>query len=166
MVLVTWVDALLADATQAHALREAYAPFAFGAVIAGAFFGLQRLGEQHAVGLAAAPALAATTVAMLVRWMRYDSGTPTGKGALLCVSMLIDKGGLEISSDGRLALTAKMPRAMEAVARELVSIYTTGDYPRAAKLLERFGSATPALKKLAEQVRDVPIDVDPILVSN
>jgi len=57
---------------------------------------------------------------------------------------------------------AKMPAALDALARELLEIEATGDRQRAEKWFARYDKMPSDLKAGLESIRDIPVDVDPV----
>jgi hypothetical protein len=58
---------------------------------------------------------------------------------------------------------AKMPAAIERLARELLEQEATGDRARAEAWFTKYDVIPPALKQALDAASDVPIDVDPIV---
>lgn len=166
VVFITWVDALLSDSARSQKLREAYAPFSFAAVVAGGIWALEKLAEQHEPGVASPQVISTTAAAMLIRWLRYDIGTPTGRSALLDLNYLFERGAMTFDADGRIVPTDKMAGALDAMAHELMGVYVRADYAKANELLQKYGTLRPEFAKLLERVKDVPVDVDAIMVAN
>lgn len=166
VVFITWVDALYGDASRAQQLRETYAPFAFAAVVAGGIWALEKLAEQHEPGVASPQVISTTAAAMLIRWLRYDIGTPTGRSALLDLNYLVERGALTFDADGRVVPNEKMSSALSEMAHELMAVYVHADYAKAKALLVKYGTLRPEFAKLLERVKEVPVDVDAIMVAN
>ena len=99
-------------------------------------------------------------------WLRYDIGTPTGRSALLNLNYLVDRGAMAFDKDGRVVPTDKMPAALSDMAHELIAVYTHADYAKAKALLAKYGTLRPEFARLLDRVRDVPVDVDAIMVGN
>jgi hypothetical protein len=57
---------------------------------------------------------------------------------------------------------AKMPPALERLAKELLEQEATGDRARVETWFAKYGQMPPALRDALAAARDVPIDVDPI----
>jgi hypothetical protein len=58
---------------------------------------------------------------------------------------------------------AKMPDAIQRLAKELLEQEATGDRARAEAWFRQYGTMPAALKQALDAARDVPIDVDPIV---
>ena len=57
---------------------------------------------------------------------------------------------------------AKIPDAIQRLARELLEQEATGDRARTEAWFKKYGAMPAALKQALEAAREVPIDVDPM----
>lgn len=72
--------------------------------------------------------------------------------------------GAIVEAGGRYKVEyAKMPDAIQRLARELLAQEATGDRARAEAWFKKYGAMPPALKRALDGARDVPIDVDPMV---
>lgn len=160
IVLITWADALIGDAARGPSFRELYATLSRSTYHASALYALEHLTARDGE-----LTTSATIVAMLFRWLRFDIATPSGRSAQLILSYLVAHGAITFDDDGRvLTNPTAMPSVVETMAREFAAIFESQDYARAQALFQKYGDR-PEYKKLLDRLREVPIDVDPILIN-
>lgn len=103
-----------------------------------------------------------TYVAGLFRTARFGTAAAHGLGVVVQTNSLLQKGGIEVTDDGRFRPVASRFRAaLTELATELLGIEARGDYPAAKRLVETRGEAPEAMKKGIARLTDIPVDVDP-----
>jgi hypothetical protein len=66
---------------------------------------------------------------------------------------------------GRYAIDfTKMQQAIAILAKELLEIEATGDRNRAEQWFKKYDSMPPELKSALANIKDVPVDSDPVSV--
>jgi len=104
-----------------------------------------------------------TYTAGLFRTARFGVTEAHGLGVVIQTSFLLEHGALEITEDGRFQpVPEKMEEAFEALAHELLMTQALGDYDRAARLVETYGTPPQAMLDLIAGLDDIPVDVDPV----
>ena len=144
--------------------------------MAGAFSGLEEA-KADVVGMFALKWLAdkgaleknrleeyyASYVAGIFRTVRFGTGEAHGRAEMMEFNYLAEQGAV-VDAGGRYRVEyAKMPDAIERLAKELLEQEATGDRARAEAWFTKYDTIPPALKQALDAARDVPIDVDPIV---
>lgn len=103
----------------------------------------------------------ASEIAGDFRSVRFGTAEAHGRGAMMELNVLIERGALALQ-DGRYVIDfAKVPAAFALIARELLEIEATGDRERAEKWFERYDKMPDQMQAALAQCKDVPVDVDP-----
>ena len=104
----------------------------------------------------------ASYVAGIFRTVRFGTGEAHGRAEMMEFNYLSEQSAI-VTSGGRYKVDfAKMPAAIERLAKELLEQEATGDRARAERG-SRYDTMPAALKQALDAARDVPIDVDPIV---
>ena len=104
-----------------------------------------------------------TYVAGLFRSARFGLHEAHGRGVVSQFTYLLEKGALEIDSEGRFrAASDVFPGAIESLLHEMLMLQATGDYQGTATFLDRYGRATPELEAAIGRLEEVPVDIRPI----
>jgi hypothetical protein len=145
------------------------------AAMAGAFSGLEEA-KADVVGMFALKWLVdrgvlkkarleeyyASYVAGIFRTVRFGTGEAHGRAEMMEFNYLSSQGAI-VSAGGRYRVEfARMPDALQRLAKELLEQEATGDRARAEAWFTKYGAMPAALKQALDAARDVPIDVDPI----
>ena len=104
----------------------------------------------------------ASYVAGIFRTVRFGTGEAHGRGEMMEFNFLSEQGAIT-QGDGRYRVNyAKMPAAIERLAKELLEQEATGDRGRAEAWFTKYDRMPAALTAALAAANDVPIDVDPI----
>jgi hypothetical protein len=103
----------------------------------------------------------ATYLAGLFRSVRFGTEEAHGRGNAVQVGFLMQEGALVLDpKKGEFSVhPKKFEPAIAALAKELLEIEGTGDYERAGRLLDRFGTLAPEVTKALGAIQTVPVDV-------
>jgi hypothetical protein len=105
----------------------------------------------------------ASYVAGIFRTIRFGTGEAHGRAEMMEFNFLSSQGAI-VESGGRYKVVyAKMPDAIQRLAKELLEQEAAGDRARANAWFTRYGTMPAGLKKAIDSATDVPIDVDPIV---
>jgi hypothetical protein len=106
----------------------------------------------------------ASYVAGIFRTVRFGAGEAHGRAEMMEFNYLAEQGAI-LRRGARYALDyAKIPAALERLAKELLEQEATGDRGRVEAWFARYGRMPQPLADVLAAARDVPIDVDPIFV--
>jgi hypothetical protein len=103
----------------------------------------------------------ASYLAGMLRTVRFGVGEAHGRGVMMEFNFLSEQGAVVQAGDRYRLDYAKMPRAVERLAKELLEQEATGDRARAEAWFEKYDKMPATLKSALEAANDVPIDVDP-----
>jgi tetratricopeptide (TPR) repeat protein len=124
-------------------------------------FALQWLMDHGAMPKARAEEFYASFVAGIFRTVRFGTAEAHGRAEMMEFNYLSEKGAI-VPKDGRYEVDfEKIPGAFASLAKELLEIEAQGDARRAESLFQRYGTMPAELQSALNQVKDVPVDVDP-----
>jgi hypothetical protein len=104
----------------------------------------------------------ASYLAGIFRTVRFGTGEAHGRAEMMELNFLSEQGAI-VQAGGRYrADYAKMPSAIERLAKELLEQEAAGDRRRAEAWFGKYDRMPPALAQALAEATDVPIDVDPI----
>jgi len=110
--------------------------------------------------------LAATGAGLMFRSLRFGLDEAHGRGAAVQWNWYREKGAIQPAEGGRFRTDASQFReAVRSLANELLLIEATGDLPRAERLLERYGKATPEIREVIARLVDIPVDINPVFTA-
>ncbi|MBM4372417.1 MAG: peptidase, partial [Deltaproteobacteria bacterium] len=109
-------------------------------------------------------ATAATFLAGIFRSVRFGTEEAHGKANLLILNHLLAAGAYVWNeADGRFGINwEKHDAAVEACARELLTLQALGDYEGGKAFIERYGQRPESLDKVLAGFVDMPVDVEPV----
>ena len=104
----------------------------------------------------------ASYVAGIFRTVRFGTGEAHGRAEMMEFNYLSEQGAI-VQSGGRYAVDyAKIPGAIERLAKELLEQEATGDRLRAEAWFGKYDKMPAALRQALAAASDVPVDVDPV----
>jgi hypothetical protein len=105
----------------------------------------------------------ASHVAGIFRTVRFGVAEAHGRAEMMEFNYLAEQGALAREQSGKYAIDfTKMPQAIASLAKELLEIEATGDRNRAEQWFKKYDSMPAELKSALANVKDVPVDVDPV----
>jgi hypothetical protein len=105
----------------------------------------------------------ASYVAGIFRTVRFGVGEAHGRAEMMEFNYLSERKAIIRDSSGTYRIDyAKMPEAISALAKELLEQEATGDRARAATWFQKYDVMPADLKSKLAEIRDVPVDVDPV----
>ncbi|MDH3255519.1 MAG: peptidase [Acidobacteriota bacterium] len=110
-----------------------------------------------------AETLLPTYVAGLFRSARFGLHEAHGRGVVAQFNYLLEKGGLEVSSEGRFrAVPEVFPAAIESLLQEMLMLQAVGDYEGTVLFLDTYGVASEALVAAIARLDEVAVDIRPV----
>jgi hypothetical protein len=104
----------------------------------------------------------ASYVAGIFRTVRFGTGEAHGRAEMMEFNYLSEQGAI-VSGGGHYRVDyARIPAAIERLAKELLEQEATGDRARAEAWFNKYDRVPPDLAAALAGARDVPIDVDPV----
>jgi hypothetical protein len=147
-------------------LQDAYPAIEEAKADVAGLFALQRLVDRGVLPRELERSMYATFLASAFRSIRFGLGQAHGKGVAVQLNWLLDRGAVTVGAGGRFSLDgAKARVALEALARELLSIEATGNRDGARDLLARLGVVRPEVERVLRKLGAVPVDVAPRFVT-
>jgi Peptidase family M49 len=105
----------------------------------------------------------ASHVAGIFRTVRFGVAEAHGRAEMMEFNYLAEQGAITREASGKYAIDfTKMPQAITSLAKELLEIEATGDRNRAEQWFKKYDSMPAELKSALANVKDVPVDVDPV----
>ena len=106
--------------------------------------------------------LYATYAGLHFRSMRFGIDEAHGRGTAIQWNWLREQGAILPNSDGTFRVSfPHMRHAVQSLATELLMIEATGDYPRAQRLLAKYGVSNPEIESVTARLKDIPVDITP-----
>jgi hypothetical protein len=149
------------DRTVRRALKERYAAIEEAKADVVGLFNLSTLRTLEVFADEEVQECDATYLAGLFRSVRFGTEEAHGRGNAVQVGFLMEQGALVLDpKKGEFSVhPKKFEPAIAALAKELLEIEGTGDYDRAGRLLDRYGTLAPEVTKALGAIQTVPVDV-------
>jgi hypothetical protein len=107
-----------------------------------------------------------TYLASAFRSLRFGFADAHGKGMAIQVRYLMEKGAFRAAGDGTFSVdSARMKGAIRDLAHDLLTVEAAGDYASAQAMMEGARVLPPQFQKALEQLKDIPIDLEPEFVT-
>jgi len=107
-----------------------------------------------------------TYLASSFRTLRFGLNDAHGRGMAIQFNSLMDKGAFVQHSNGTFSVDmSKIKTAVAALDHDLLTIEAQGDYAGAKKLMDDLGVIRPELRKVLDQLKGIPTDIEPIFVT-
>ena len=82
------------------------------------------------------------------------------------LNYLLDAGAFKVLPDGSFQVDhVKMPEAVTALTRDIMTLQAEGNYAKAKALIERLGVVRPPVQKVLDKLAKVPVDIEPRFVT-
>jgi hypothetical protein len=129
-------------------------------------FALNWLMEKGVIPKDKAGEFYASHVAGIFRTVRFGVAEAHGRAEMMEFNYFAEQGAItRDAASGRYAIDfTKMTQAVATLAKELLEIEATGDRNRAEQWFKKYESMPPELKSALANVKDVPVDIDPVSV--
>ncbi|HEX6908440.1 MAG TPA: Zn-dependent hydrolase [Terriglobales bacterium] len=147
-----------------EAIGPAYSELEEAKADAVGMFGLKWLVDHGALPKSRLQEYYASYVGGLFRTVRFGTGEAHGRAEMMEFNYLTEqKAVTRDSATGRYAIDfAKMPAAVEALAKELLEQEATGDRARAEAWFKKYDVMPEELKASLAKAAAVPVDIDPV----
>lgn len=145
-------------------LKELYSAIEEAKADVTGLWALQYLMDHGKIDRQMEQQLYVTYLASAFRSVRFGLNEAHGKGIALQFNYLMDEGGVvQDGSSGKHRVNlSKMKNAVEKLTRELLTLEAEGNYAKAKEMLEKYGVIRSALQKSLDQLKDVPVDIEPV----
>jgi len=129
-------------------------------------FALQRLVDRGVLPKELERSMYPTFLASAFRSIRFGLGEAHGKGVALQLNWLLDQGAVTVAGDGRFGIDGARARvALEALAREILTLQAAGNRDGARELLARMGVLRPPVERVLDRLAAIPVDIAPRFVT-
>jgi len=127
-------------------------------------YGLNWLIEKGVLPKERAPEYYASYVAGIFRTVRFGVAEAHGRAEMMEFNYLSEQGAITRDAQSKRYVIdyAKMPGAIASLAKELLEIEATGDRNRAEQWFKKYESMPSELKSALANIKDVPVDIDPV----
>jgi hypothetical protein len=127
-------------------------------------FALNWLMDKGALPKQKLPEVYASHVAGIFRTVRFGVAEAHSRAEMMEFNYLSEKGAISrVAKTERYAIDYdKMTTAIASLAKELLQIEATGDRNRAEQWFQKYGKMPAELKSSLNDIKDVPVDIDPV----
>jgi hypothetical protein len=106
-----------------------------------------------------------TYLASAFRTLRFGTSDSHGKGMVVQMNFLMDRGAIRANPDGTFAVDfSKIKQAVRDLDAMLLTLEATGDYAGAKRLLDN-PKLRPEVERALEALKDLPVDIAPRYVT-
>jgi hypothetical protein len=104
----------------------------------------------------------ASYVAGIFRSVRYGIAEAHGRAEMMEFNYLVSQNAI-VARDGKYEVAFdRIPGALAALSKELLTIEATGDRARAEHWFEHYDKIPPDLKQSLARITGVPVDIEPV----
>jgi hypothetical protein len=147
-------------------LKETYSAIEEAKADVSGLWALKQLADRNLIEPRIAETMYTTFLASAFRSIRFGINEAHGRGIAIQLNYLLDAGAFTVRPDGTFAADyARMPEAVTALTREIMTLQAEGDYAKAKALIERLGVVRPEVQKVLDKLIAVPVDIEPRFVS-
>jgi hypothetical protein len=147
-------------------LKETYSAIEEAKADVSGLWALKQLADQGRIPPAIAETMYTTFLASAFRSIRFGINEAHGRGIAIQLNYLLDAGAFTVRPDGAFeADHAKMPDAVAALTREIMTLEAEGNYAKARDLIERLGVVRPPVQAVLDKLTKVPVDIEPKFVT-
>jgi hypothetical protein len=101
-----------------------------------------------------------TFLAGIFRTVRFGASSAHGVANAIAVNWLIENGGITIDDNGRYQVDFENFHAgLESLLAEILTIQNTGNYERAANLIDDYGALPDDIVSNLAEMDDIPVDI-------
>jgi hypothetical protein len=147
-------------------LKETYSAIEEAKADVSGLWALKQLADKRRISPAIAETMYTTFLASAFRSIRFGVNEAHGRGIAIQLNYLLDAGAFKVRPDGAFeADHAKMPEAVVALTREIMTLQAEGNYAKARELIERLGVVRPPVQAVLDRLTKVPVDIEPTFVT-
>jgi hypothetical protein len=147
-------------------LKETYSTIEEAKADISGLWALKQLADKKQIDPAIARTMYTTFLASAFRSIRFGINEAHGRGIAIQLNYLIDAGAFKVLPDGTFQVdAAKMPEAVTALTREIMTLQAQGEYGKAKGLIEKLGVVRPQVQKVLDRLIKVPVDIEPRFVT-
>jgi hypothetical protein len=127
-------------------------------------FALNWLMDKGALPKQKLPEVYASHIAGIFRTVRFGVAEAHSRAEMMEFNYFYEQGAISrVAATERYAIDYdKMTAAVASLAKELLAIEATGDRNRAEQWFQKYGAMPAGLKSSLSNIKDVPVDIDPV----
>jgi hypothetical protein len=146
-------------------LKELYSAIEEAKADITGLWALQYLIDKGVVDKQMEQTLYITYLASTFRSVRFGITEAHGRGIAMQFNYLTDEGAIKIDErTGTFSIDhSKVKDAVRKLTHDLLTIEAEGSYEKAKAILEKYAVVRPAMTNALEKLKDVPVDIEPIL---
>jgi hypothetical protein len=105
-----------------------------------------------------------TYLASMFRSVRFGVTEAHGRGVALQFNYLTDEGAIKFNeAKGTFSIDhSKITAGVTKLTRELLTLQAEGSYDKAKAILEKYAVVRPPMQQALDNLREVPVDIEPI----
>jgi hypothetical protein len=147
-------------------LKETYSAIEEAKADVSGLWALKQLADRNQIEPAIAKSMYTTFLASAFRSIRFGINEAHGRGIAIQLNYLLDAGAFVVNADGTFRVDeAKMPEAVTALTRAIMTLQAEGSYAKAKDLIDRLGVVRPPVQKVLDRLASVPVDIEPRFVT-
>jgi hypothetical protein len=147
-------------------LKETYSAIEEAKADVSGLWALTQLADRNQIEPAIAKSMYTTFLASAFRSIRFGINEAHGRGIAIQLNYMVDAGAFVVNADGTFRVDeAKMPEAVTALTREIMTLQAEGSYAKAKDLIDRLGVVRPPVQKVLDRLASVPVDIEPRFVT-
>jgi hypothetical protein len=147
-----------------EALKELYSPIEEGKADMAGLHSIRYFIEKGVIPKELEKDHYVSDLASIFRTIRFGTTEAHGRVALCELNYLRDRGGFRLDPTTKKWSVdfERIGPAISDLAKDLLTIESTGDYQGAAQFFEQWGKVTPEVAEALKSVEHVPVDVEPV----
>ena len=143
-------------------LKETYSTIEEAKADVSGLWALAQLAERNKIDREIARTMYTTFLASMFRSIRFGLNEAHGRGVAIQLNFFLDAGAVRVASDGTFSVDeAKIPPAITALTREIMTLQAEGSYAGAKAMMEKLGVVRPPVQKVLDRLSAVPVDIEP-----
>jgi hypothetical protein len=147
-------------------LKETYSAIEEAKADVSGLWALKQLADKKQIEPAIAETMYTTFLASAFRSIRFGINEAHGRGIAIQLNYLLDAGAFTIRPDGTFEVDhAKMPDAVTALTRDIMTLQAEGQYAKAKDLIGRLGVVRQPIQQALDRLAKVPVDIEPKFVT-
>jgi hypothetical protein len=146
-------------------LKELYSPIEEAKADISGLWAMQKLIDKGVLPRELERTMYVTYLASSFRSVRFGLTEAHGKGVALQLNALQDAGAFVVKGNSFTVDDTKIKDAVRDLTTKLMMIQATGDRAGAVALLEKQAVIRPEVKKVLDQLANVPVDIAPRFVT-
>ena len=147
-------------------LKETYSAIEEAKADISGLWALAELSRAGHIAPAITRSMYNTFLASTFRSIRFGVTAAHGRGVAIQLNHFLDTGAVRVNADGTFAVDdSRMPVAVTALTREIMTIQAEGSYDKAKALIDRLGVVRPPVQAILDKLASVPVDIEPMFTS-